>query len=85
MVWTIKLTFAVLLTSLTGSIVLLVWHFIGKGLEWRSTLFTDTGPLKRLQYLLCCMVYRSWYFRELVFAAVGDAPKKISGQNHEVE
>ena len=34
MAWTIKLAFAVLLTSLTGSIVLLVWHFIGKGLEW---------------------------------------------------
>ena len=32
MAWTIKLAFAVLLTSLTGSIVLLVWHFIGKGL-----------------------------------------------------
>ena len=34
MAWTIKLTFAVLFTSLTGSVVLLVWHFIGKGLEW---------------------------------------------------
>ncbi|MCI9487020.1 MAG: hypothetical protein HFI64_08630 [Lachnospiraceae bacterium] len=34
MAWTIKLAFVVLLTSLTGSIVLLVWHFIGKGLEW---------------------------------------------------
>ena len=31
--WIIKLTFAVLLTSLTGSIVLLVWFFIGKRLE----------------------------------------------------
>ncbi len=34
MAWTVKLAFVVLLTSLTGSIVLLVWHFIGKGLEW---------------------------------------------------
>lgn len=46
MVWTIKLTFAVFLTSLTGSIVLLIWHFIGKGLEWLGYLDIRYSLLK---------------------------------------
>ena len=46
MAWTIKLAFAVLLTSLTGSIVLLVWHFIGKGLEWLGYLDIRYSLLK---------------------------------------
>lgn len=54
------------------------------GMGWRSAFFTDTSPLKRMQYLLRCMVCRSRDFRELVFVAAGDAAKKISGQNHEV-
>lgn len=46
MAWTIKLAFAVLLTSLTGSIVLLVWNFIGKGLEWLGYLDIRYSLLK---------------------------------------
>ncbi len=33
MAWTIKLAFGIILTSLTGSLVLFVWHAIGGRLE----------------------------------------------------
>ena len=46
MAWTVKLAFVVLLTSLTGSIVLLVWYFIGKGLEWLGYLDIRYSLLK---------------------------------------
>ena len=68
MVWTIKLTFAVLLTSLTGSIVLLAWHFIGKGLEWLGYLDIRYSLLKLVLmffalpvcYLIFTRIMRIW-------------------------
>ena len=56
MAWTIKLAFAVLLTSLTGSIVLLVWHFIGKGLEWLGYLPHSCHPRHHCGFLYLFLV-----------------------------
>ena len=46
MAWTIKLAFGIILTSLTGSLVLLVWHVIGGWLERLGYLNIQYSLLK---------------------------------------
>ena len=53
MSWMIELTFAILLTSVTGSILLLLWYFIGRLLQ-RSGYLNIQYLLLKIELLFFC-------------------------------